>query len=102
MLVIECTGSGLTIEAKTSAQFDQIVKDVARIYAERISRFGDKIAALRSGEAGVDCSDVERFLPVIVTHETLYVEPAVRAFVREALEDHDELFENVSLLDVAD
>lgn len=102
MLVIECTGSGLTLQAKTAAQFDQVVKDVARIYADRIDKFDEKIEALRSGRTGVDCSGVERFIPVIVTHETLYVEPAVRAFIREALDDHDELFEQVRLLDIGD
>ncbi len=102
MLIIECTGSGLTLEAKTAAQFDQVVKDVARIYAERIAKFAEKVEALKSGRAGVDCSGVDRFVPVIVTHETLYIEPAVRAFVREALEGHDEMFEQVRLLDIGD
>jgi hypothetical protein len=100
--LFECTVTGTSLEAKSLGDFETIIRDMGRVYVERVARYPRKIRDLRDGKTGIDLGGVRRFVPLILTHEPVYIEPVIRAYIEAELQARGTGGHEYHLLDVSD
>jgi hypothetical protein len=102
-ILFECRSSRLSLEAKTVADQGRVLDDTKRIFADTANRYRSKIEDLRSGAAGINTTGVQRYWPVIVTWEPLYVGSLLRSIAQPLLDDDAEfLLVSISDLEISE
>jgi len=101
-VLFECTVTDTSLESKSIADLETLIRDMGRVYVDRIKKYPQKVADLRKGATGLDMRSIRRFLPVVVTHESLYVEPVARAYIEEGLKQQGYKDIEYYLLDIGD
>jgi hypothetical protein len=101
-VLLECTVSGTRLETRSLAEVRDVTTDARKVYADRIRKFPGKIEDLQAGRVGVDMSGVRRYIPIVVTHEALYIEPVTRLFIAEEIGNEVLDRSGVLLIDVGD
>jgi hypothetical protein len=101
-VLLECTVTETSLEAKTVADIDRLTDDLKKIYVDRIRKYQRKIEDLKRGSTGLDMRHVSRFIPLIVTHESVYVEPVLRSLIASELERAGITWNDYRLVDICD
>jgi hypothetical protein len=95
-LLFECRTSRLSLASKTVADIETVGKDLRRIFEETAQRFPGKIKDLQNGLAGIDLHEVEEIRPIIVTYDSIFVEPIFRQLAAQGV------LEGIQVIDVSE
>lgn len=101
-ILFECTVSGTRLVTRSVAETEDVTRDFLKVYGERIAKYKSKVDDLKAGRTGLDVSRIRRFIPVVVTHEPMYLEPLVRALMTGIGDPGWMAEEGVALVDVGD
>ena len=93
LLLLECKATLLPYGVRAEGSVDTLRKRVAEVFGHAAEQFDGTIAAFEDGHLGdwIRPDQVVRYLPLVVTLDTLPIEPFFYAMIEKAIEDRGAL-----------